>query len=99
MYMNTLSYLSSEAFSSIPPELVPDLQRMISTNESFRPTAIDFTGEDFLVAPLKRKKGCMERISDPYEREKRQTGIESHFFCFWHWRNLDVQTHCKEMAP
>ncbi|KAL6129838.1 hypothetical protein ACLB2K_068220 [Fragaria x ananassa] len=47
MYMNTLSYLSSEAFSSIPPELVPDLQRMISTNESFRPTAIDFTGSPF----------------------------------------------------
>ncbi|XP_050364375.1 SCY1-like protein 2 B [Argentina anserina] len=47
MHMNTLSYLSSEAFSSIPPELVPDLQRMISTNESFRPTAIDFTGSPF----------------------------------------------------
>ncbi|KAL6210161.1 hypothetical protein ACLB2K_021098 [Fragaria x ananassa] len=47
MYMNTLSYLSSEAFSSIPSELVPDLQRMISTNESFRPTAIDFTGSPF----------------------------------------------------
>lgn len=43
--MNSLSYLSSEAFSSIPHELVPDLQRMISTNESFRPTAIDFTGK------------------------------------------------------
>lgn len=43
-YMNTLTYLSREAFSSIPPELVPDLQRMLSTNEAFRPTAIDFTG-------------------------------------------------------
>lgn len=43
--MNTLSYLSSEAFSSIPPELVPDLQRMLSTNEAFRPTAMDFTGK------------------------------------------------------
>lgn len=43
--MNSLSYLTSEAFSSIPHELVPDLQRMISTNESFRPTAIDFTGK------------------------------------------------------
>ncbi|XP_065852087.1 SCY1-like protein 2 B [Euphorbia lathyris] len=47
MYMNTLNYLSSEAFSSIPPELVPDLQRMISGNESFRPTAMDFTGSPF----------------------------------------------------
>ncbi|KAF2290604.1 hypothetical protein GH714_014672 [Hevea brasiliensis] len=46
-YMNTLNYLSSEAFSSIPQELVPDLQRMISANESFRPTAIDFTGSPF----------------------------------------------------
>ncbi|WCJ34967.1 Protein kinase family protein with ARM repeat domain [Euphorbia peplus] len=47
MYMNALNYLSSEAFSSIPPELVPDLQRMISGNESFRPTAMDFTGSPF----------------------------------------------------
>ncbi|KAF3440970.1 hypothetical protein FNV43_RR19256 [Rhamnella rubrinervis] len=43
MYMNTLTYLSNEAFSSIPPELVHDLQRMLSTNESLRPTAMDFT--------------------------------------------------------
>ncbi|XP_050216709.1 SCY1-like protein 2 B [Mercurialis annua] len=47
MYMNTLNYLSSEVFSSIPPELIPDLQRMISANESFRPTAQDFTGSPF----------------------------------------------------
>jgi SCY1-like protein 2 len=44
-YMNTLTYLSNEAFSSVPPELVPDLQRMLSANESFRPTAMDFTGK------------------------------------------------------
>lgn len=44
-YMNSLNYLSSEAFSSIPKELVPDLQRMLSSNESTRPTAIDFTGK------------------------------------------------------
>lgn len=48
-YMNTLSYLSSDAFSSIPSELVPDLQRMISTNEAFRPTAIEFTGKSLNV--------------------------------------------------
>ncbi|KAI8568630.1 hypothetical protein RHMOL_Rhmol02G0215400 [Rhododendron molle] len=47
MYMNTLTYLSSEAFSSIPPELVPDLQKMVSANEAFRPTALDFTGSPF----------------------------------------------------
>lgn len=43
--MNSLNYLSSEAFSSIPKDLVPDLQRMLSANESTRPTAIDFTGK------------------------------------------------------
>lgn len=42
--MNSLTYLSTESFASIPPELVPDLQRMLSSNESFRPTALDFTG-------------------------------------------------------
>ncbi|XP_057504105.1 SCY1-like protein 2 A [Actinidia eriantha] len=47
MYMNSLSYLSGEAFSSIPPELVPDLQKMLSANETFRPTALDFTGSPF----------------------------------------------------
>lgn len=47
MYMNTLNYLSRETFSSIPPELVPDLQRMLSMNESSRPTASDFTGSPF----------------------------------------------------
>ncbi|CAL1351933.1 unnamed protein product [Linum trigynum] len=47
MYMNALNYLSSGSFSSIPSELVPDLQRMLSANESFRPSAIDFTGSGF----------------------------------------------------
>ncbi|TYG69996.1 hypothetical protein ES288_D05G276400v1 [Gossypium darwinii] len=47
MYMNTLTYLSSEAFSSIPPELIYDLQRMLSANESTRPSALDFTGSPF----------------------------------------------------
>ncbi|KAF7836381.1 SCY1-like protein 2 [Senna tora] len=47
MYMNTLNYLSSDTFSSIPPELVSDLQRMLSPSESFRPTAMDFTGSPF----------------------------------------------------
>ncbi|CAH9073024.1 unnamed protein product [Cuscuta epithymum] len=47
MYMNSLNYLSSEAFSSIPKELVPDLQRMLATDEATRPTSIDFTGSSF----------------------------------------------------
>lgn len=47
MYMNALTYLSSEAFSSIPRDLVSDLQRMLSSNEASRPTAMDFTGSPF----------------------------------------------------
>ncbi|KAG6388921.1 hypothetical protein SASPL_150357 [Salvia splendens] len=47
MYMNNLTYLTNEAFSKIPRELVPDLQRMLSTNEAARPTALDFTGSSF----------------------------------------------------
>lgn len=43
-YTNSLTYLTNEIFASIPSELVPDLQRMLSTNESFRPTALEFTG-------------------------------------------------------
>uniref|UniRef100_A0A1J3HUQ0 SCY1-like protein 2 n=1 Tax=Noccaea caerulescens TaxID=107243 RepID=A0A1J3HUQ0_NOCCA len=47
MYTNTLNYITNESFSSIPSDLVSDLQRMLSTNESFRPTALDFTGSSF----------------------------------------------------
>ncbi|KAG7586675.1 Protein kinase domain [Arabidopsis thaliana x Arabidopsis arenosa] len=47
MYMNTLNYITNESFSSIPSDLVSDLQRMLSMNESFRPTALDFTGSNF----------------------------------------------------
>ncbi|XP_076893168.1 SCY1-like protein 2 A [Bidens hawaiensis] len=47
MYMNKLTYLSSEAFSSIPPELVSDLKQMLSPNEALRPSALDFTGSPF----------------------------------------------------
>ncbi|PPR94712.1 hypothetical protein GOBAR_AA25969 [Gossypium barbadense] len=42
-YMNTLTYLPNEAFSSIPQEVIHDLQRMLSANESVRPSALDFT--------------------------------------------------------
>ncbi|OVA12283.1 Protein kinase domain [Macleaya cordata] len=47
MYMNTLSYLQHESFSSMPPDLVTDLQRMLSMNEASRPSALDFTGSPF----------------------------------------------------
>ncbi|KAL3503926.1 hypothetical protein ACH5RR_033767 [Cinchona calisaya] len=47
MYMNTLTYLSSESFSSIPLDFISDLQRMLSANDALRPTAIDFTGSPF----------------------------------------------------
>lgn len=48
--MNTLAYLSNEAFSSIPPELIHDLQRMLSANESIRPSALDFTGNTWIIS-------------------------------------------------
>ncbi|KAF3519476.1 hypothetical protein DY000_02063634 [Brassica cretica] len=47
MYLNTLNYITNETFSSIPSDLVSDLQRMLSMNETFRPTALDFTGSSF----------------------------------------------------
>ncbi|KAK8692095.1 hypothetical protein V6N13_075575 [Hibiscus sabdariffa] len=47
MYMNALAYLSSEAYSSIPPELIHDLQRMLSVNDSTRPSAVEFTRSPF----------------------------------------------------
>uniref|UniRef100_M4DI13 Protein kinase domain-containing protein n=1 Tax=Brassica campestris TaxID=3711 RepID=M4DI13_BRACM len=47
MYLNTLNYITNESFSSIPSDLVSDLQRMLSMNETYRPTALDFTGSSF----------------------------------------------------
>ncbi|XP_020272461.1 SCY1-like protein 2 isoform X2 [Asparagus officinalis] len=47
MYMNTLTYLSSDAFSMIPSDLVGDLQMMLSLDEASRPNALDFTGSSF----------------------------------------------------
>ncbi|KAK1325193.1 hypothetical protein QJS10_CPA01g02136 [Acorus calamus] len=47
MYMNSLTYLSHEAFSSIPSELTSDLRRMLSVDENARPAALDFTGSPF----------------------------------------------------
>ncbi|GER27609.1 kinase family protein [Striga asiatica] len=47
MYTNSLTYLTSEAFSAIPRDLVQDLQSMLSANETSRPSAMDFTGSPF----------------------------------------------------
>ncbi|KAK9092864.1 hypothetical protein Syun_027775 [Stephania yunnanensis] len=47
MYTNSLMYLSNNAFSSLSPELVHDLQRLLSMDESSRPSASDFTGSPF----------------------------------------------------
>jgi hypothetical protein len=42
--MNALTYLTSEAFSNIPSDLVSDLQRMLSMDAVSRPSAMAFTG-------------------------------------------------------
>ncbi|TVU35952.1 hypothetical protein EJB05_17859 [Eragrostis curvula] len=47
MYMNALTYLTSEAFSNIPADLVMDLQRMLSIDAVSRPSAMAFTGSSF----------------------------------------------------
>ncbi|CAO2191041.1 unnamed protein product [Urochloa humidicola] len=47
MYMNALTYLTSEAFSNIPSDLVSDLQRMLSMDAVSRPSAMAFTGSSF----------------------------------------------------
>ncbi|CAN7130053.1 unnamed protein product [Brassica rapa subsp. narinosa] len=47
MYLNTLNYITNESFSSIPSDLVSDLQRMLSMKETYRPTALYFTGSSF----------------------------------------------------
>jgi len=45
--MNALTYLTSEAFSGIPTDLVADLQRMLSVDGASRPSAMAFTGSSF----------------------------------------------------
>lgn len=47
MYMNALTYLTREAFSNVPSDLVSDLQRMLSMNAVSRPSAMAFTGSSF----------------------------------------------------
>ncbi|KAM3331068.1 hypothetical protein ACQJBY_027254 [Aegilops geniculata] len=47
MYMNSLTYLTSEAFSSIPTDLVADLRNMLSVDAASRPSAMAFTGSSF----------------------------------------------------
>lgn len=43
-YMNRLMYLSHDVFTSIPPDLAGDLQRMLAVDSLSRPAAVDFTG-------------------------------------------------------
>lgn len=45
-YMNSLTYLTSETFSVIPSELIIDLRRMLSMDETSRPSATEFTGKE-----------------------------------------------------
>jgi SCY1-like protein 2 len=52
MYMNSLTYLTSEAFSNIPADLVVDLQRMLSVDVASRPSAMAFTGKLSLIISL-----------------------------------------------
>ncbi|KAE8666530.1 hypothetical protein F3Y22_tig00112498pilonHSYRG00308 [Hibiscus syriacus] len=70
MYMNTLTYLSNEAFSSIPPELIHDLQRMLSANESIRPSALDFTGTPFFRDDTRLR--ALRFLDHMLERDNRQ---------------------------
>ncbi len=51
-YMNSLTYLTSEAFSNIPADLVVDLQRMLSVDVASRPSAMAFTGKVSLIISL-----------------------------------------------
>ncbi|KAE8684410.1 white-brown-complex ABC transporter family [Hibiscus syriacus] len=70
MYMNMLTYLSNEAFSSIPPELIHDLQRMLSANESIRPSALDFTGSPFFREDTRLR--ALRFLDHMLERDNRQ---------------------------
>lgn len=47
--MNMLTYSLHESFSVIPPDLVTDLRRMLSLDETLRPSALDFTGNDLVI--------------------------------------------------
>lgn len=46
-YTSKVTYLRTESLLNIPPELVHDLQRMLSLDELSRPSALDFTGSPF----------------------------------------------------
>ncbi|XP_078428236.1 SCY1-like protein 2 A [Wolffia australiana] len=47
MYMNMLTYSLHESFSVLPPDLVMDIRRMLSLDETLRPNALEFTGSPF----------------------------------------------------
>lgn len=58
MYMNSLSYSSTNAFSSIPQELVVDIQRMLSMKGTSRPSARELTGSPFFRDDIMLRALC-----------------------------------------
>ncbi|KAK8924028.1 hypothetical protein KSP39_PZI019145 [Platanthera zijinensis] len=58
MYMNSLSYLSTDALLSIPRELVVDIQRMLSMKETSRPSAMELTGSSFFRDDTRLRALC-----------------------------------------
>ncbi|KAH7307548.1 hypothetical protein KP509_22G064800 [Ceratopteris richardii] len=46
-YTSKVTYLQSEDFSEVPPEMVQDLRHMLSIDELSRPSAYDFTGSPY----------------------------------------------------
>ncbi|KAF7824946.1 SCY1-like protein 2 [Senna tora] len=96
MYMNTLNYLSSDTFSSIPPELVPDLQRMLSPNESSRPTAMDFTGSPFFRSDTRLR--ALRFLDHMLERDNMQ---KSEFLKALSdmWKDFDIRVLRYKVLP
>lgn len=93
---NTLTYLSSVAFSSILSELVSDLQRMLSLNDSFRPTVIDFTGSQFPRNDTRLRALCF--LDYPHERDNIQ---KSEFLKALSdmWKDLDSRVLRYKVLP
>ncbi|MCO5572030.1 hypothetical protein L7F22_025781 [Adiantum nelumboides] len=46
-YTSKITYLMSENFSEVPPELVQDLRHMLNLDDLSRPSALDFTGSPY----------------------------------------------------
>lgn len=96
MYMNSLNYLSSEAFSSIPQELVPDLQKMLSANEALRPTAMGFTSSSFFRDDTRLR--ALRFLDHILERDNMQ---KSEFLKALSdmWKDFDSRVLCYKVLP